>query len=122
MVKIPFVCVPLMDRPGASPFDYSVPSFALFFSGESGILLLPSSGDYAYYHNQPVHKPFNYVYTAIFNILGFPVTQVPLGLGSKGLPLGLQIAAAPDNDRLTLAVAEELDSHFGGWVEPQKAK
>ena len=54
----------------------------------------------------------------IFNILGLPVTQVPLGLGQKGVPLGIQVAAAHDNDRLTLAVAKELERQFGGWVKP----
>ena len=36
-------------------------------------------------------KPLNCGYTAIFSVLGFPVTQVPLGLGSWGVPLGLQV-------------------------------
>jgi len=86
--------------------------------GENGILLLPTSADYAYYHNQPVYKSFNCVYTMIFNVLGFPVTQVPLGLGRKGVPLGIQVVGAHNNDRLTIAVAKFLEHHFGGWVQP----
>ena len=54
----------------------------------------------------------------IFNVLGFPVTQVPLGLGQKGVPLGIQVVGAHNNDRLTIAVAKFLEHHFGGWVQP----
>lgn len=58
---------------------------------------------------------------AIFNVLGLPVTQCPLGLSSEGLPLGFQLVAASYNDRLTLAVARYLEEAFGGWVPPGKA-
>ncbi|KQK78985.1 fatty-acid amide hydrolase 2-like protein [Amazona aestiva] len=57
---------------------------------------------------------------AIFNVLGLPVTQCPLGLSSEGLPLGIQLVAAPYNDHLTLAVARYLEEAFGGWVLPGK--
>lgn len=74
---------------------------------------------------------------AIFNIFGFPITQVPLGLGSWGVPLGVQVyrlivnyfqasnnfcfnkvIGNLHNDHLTLAVAAELEREFGGWVSP----
>lgn len=58
---------------------------------------------------------------AIFNVLGLPVTQCPLGLSSEGLPLGIQLVAASYNDHLTLAVARYLEEAFGGWVLPGKA-
>ena len=54
----------------------------------------------------------------IFNALSLPVTQVPLGLGEKGVPLGIQVVGALNNDRLTIAVAKLLDEKFGGWVKP----
>lgn len=57
---------------------------------------------------------------AIFNVLGLPVTQCPLGLSSDGLPLGIQLVAASYNDHLTLAVARYLEKAFGGWVSPGK--
>jgi fatty acid amide hydrolase 2 len=55
---------------------------------------------------------------AAFNLLGLPATQVPLGLNRRGLPLGVQVAAAPGNDHLTIAAALELERACGGWVEP----
>ncbi len=47
-----------------------------------------------------------------------PVTQVPLGLNADGLPLGVQVAAGPGRDHVSIAVAHELERVFGGWVPP----
>ncbi|XP_076445717.1 fatty-acid amide hydrolase 2-A-like [Babylonia areolata] len=85
---------------------------------DDGVLLYPSHPEPAPYHNHPLLTPFNFSYTGIFNALGFPVTQVPLGLSREGLPLGVQVVGAPDQDRLTLAVAAQLEKGFGGWVSP----
>lgn len=86
--------------------------------GDNGVLLYPSHPTPALRHNIPLIKPFNFVYTAILNALYLPVTQCPLGLGSDGLPLGIQVVAAKNKDHLTLAVAEALEKEFGGWVQP----
>ncbi|XP_060612302.2 fatty-acid amide hydrolase 2 [Anolis sagrei] len=86
--------------------------------GEDGVLLYPPHPVLAPRHNTPLAMPFNFAYTAIFNILGLPVTQCPLGLSKEGLPLGIQVVAAPNNDHLTLAVARYLEKAFGGWVCP----
>ncbi|MFW5878958.1 MAG: amidase [Myxococcota bacterium] len=86
--------------------------------GERGVMLYPSFPRTATRHYMPLLRPFEFRYTAVFNVLGFPVTQVPMGLGEDGLPLGLQVAAAPGNDHLTIAVALELERVFGGWRPP----
>ncbi|XP_070808214.1 fatty-acid amide hydrolase 2 isoform X1 [Pituophis catenifer annectens] len=86
--------------------------------GENGIFLYPSHPVLAPKHHAPLGMPFNFAYTAIFNILGLPVTQCPLGLSKDGLPLGIQVVAGPNNDHLTLAVAQYLEKAFGGWVPP----
>ncbi|KAF4795339.1 Fatty-acid amide hydrolase 2 [Turdus rufiventris] len=88
--------------------------------GPDGVLLYPSHPTIAPKHHSPICMPFNFAYTAIFNVLGLPVTQCPLGLGSEGLPLGIQLVAAAYNDHLTLAVAQYLEKAFGGWVLPGK--
>ena len=86
--------------------------------GEDGVLLFPSHPTTGLRHNMPIFKLNNFIYTGIFNALHLPVTQVPLGLDSNGLPLGIQIVAGRNNDHLTLAVAEVLENEFGGWVQP----
>ncbi|CAB3234072.1 unnamed protein product [Arctia plantaginis] len=89
--------------------------------GDNGVFLYPTHPTTAPYHNEPLFRPFNFCYTSVFNCLGLPATTVPLGLSKDGLPIGIQVIANYNQDRICLAVAEELDRAFGGWVEPQKA-
>ena len=77
--------------------------------GSNGILLYPSHPTVAPPHHKPIYTPFNFAYTAVFNVLGFAVTQVPLGLNSKGLPLGVKIVSTSGNDHLKIGVAIELE-------------
>lgn len=86
--------------------------------GDDGVLLYPSSPSPADYHYTAFFRPFNFGYWCLFNILRLPTCQVPLGLDKSGLPVGLQVVAAPYNDHLCLAVAQELEKAFGGWVQP----
>ncbi|XP_066968821.1 fatty-acid amide hydrolase 2 isoform X1 [Macrobrachium rosenbergii] len=88
--------------------------------GEDGVLLFPSHATPAPYHGQPLFRAFNFVYTAVINVLYFPSTQCPLGLGSDGVPLGIQVVSNHYHDHLSLAVAAELEKAFGGWVCPSK--
>ncbi len=86
--------------------------------GERGVMLYPSYSRPAPRHYAPLLRPFHFVYTAIVNVMGFPSTQVPLGLGRDGVPLGVQVVAAHGNDHLTVAVARHLERAFGGWRPP----
>ncbi|KAF5302452.1 hypothetical protein FQR65_LT08542 [Abscondita terminalis] len=86
--------------------------------GTDGVLIVPCCPSAAHYHHQMFSQLLDYSVMGIFNCLGFPVTSCPLGLNKEGLPIGVQIVAAPNNDRLTLAVAEEIEKVFGGWVPP----
>ena len=86
--------------------------------GKNGIMLYPSYSRPAPKHRNPLLTPFDFAYTAILNMMELPVTQVPLGLNKKGLPLGMQVASVHGNDHVTIAVALELEKAFGGWVPP----
>ncbi len=86
--------------------------------GPDGVLLYPSFTSPAPRHFQPLLRPFDYVYTGIINVMGFPATQVPMGLNANGLPLGVQVVGAPGNDHVTIAVARHLERVFGGWIPP----
>lgn len=87
--------------------------------GDDGVFLYPTHPTSAPYHNQPLVKPFNFSYTGIINVLKLPATNIPMGLDSSGLPIGLQVVSKENNDRLCLAVANELEKAFGGWVPPE---
>ncbi|KAK5641913.1 hypothetical protein RI129_010460 [Pyrocoelia pectoralis] len=86
--------------------------------GDDGVFIFPTHPTSAPYHNEPIIKPLNFIYTAIMNVLELPATHCPMGLDSNGLPIGVQVIANDNNDRLCFAVAEELERAFGGWVPP----
>ena len=86
-----------------------------------GVLLHPPMPGVAPKHGRTVGRMWWAADMAIFNMVGLPVTQVPLGLNDRGLPLGVQVAAGLGRDHLTIAVAQELERVFGGWVPPVQA-
>ena len=55
------------------------------------MLLCPPHPTVAPFHCQPLAKPFNFLYSGIFSVLGLPVTSVPVGLSREGMPLGIQV-------------------------------
>ncbi|XP_071564812.1 fatty-acid amide hydrolase 2 [Temnothorax nylanderi] len=86
--------------------------------GDNGVLFYPSAPFPANYHYSAYLRPFNFSYWCLLNALRFPTCQVPLGLDEQGLPVGIQVVAAPYNDHICFAVAKELETAFGGWVPP----
>jgi aspartyl-tRNA(Asn)/glutamyl-tRNA(Gln) amidotransferase subunit A len=54
--------------------------------------------------------------TAPYNLSGLPAISVPCGFGPQGLPLGLQIAAAPLAEQLLLRVAHAYEQR-AGWFQ-----
>jgi len=99
--------------------DKLIDDFRAFLSDDMSVFLYPTHPTVAPYHNEPIFRAFNFSYTALINLLQMPATNIPLGLGSEGVPLGLQVVANYDNDRLCLAVACELEKAFGGWRSPE---
>jgi fatty acid amide hydrolase 2 len=83
-----------------------------------GVLLHPPFPRLAPKHRTTIGQPWLATNTAVFNLFGMPVTQVPLGLTDDDLPLGVQVAAAPGHDAVSIAVALQLERSFGGWVDP----
>jgi fatty acid amide hydrolase 2 len=86
--------------------------------GDDAVLLHWPHPRVAPRHGGTVGRAWVLTSAAVFNLLGLPVTEVPLGLNPRGLPLGVQVAAADGNDHLTIAAALALEKRFGGWVPP----
>ena len=87
-------------------------------AGPRGVLLVPPYLRTAPSHGHAMLSPFGWVYTAIFNVLRFPSTAVPMGLDADGIPLGVQVVGPRGQDHRTIGVALELERAFGGWVRP----
>jgi fatty acid amide hydrolase 2 len=86
------------------------------------VLLMPTFPRAAEPHFQPMLSPFDFGFTGAFNAAGCPVTQVPMGLGSEQLPVGIQVVSAHGCDHVTLAVASMLagsKAAGAGWIAPK---
>ena len=55
-------------------------------------------------------QPYLGVYTQPLSFVGLPVITVPVGLSADGLPLGVQLVAAPFAEAALLRVAAELEA------------
>ena len=57
------------------------------------------------------------VFTSIFNITGLPAVSLPVHVDeATGLPVGVQLVAAPWREDLLLQVAAQLEASFG-WAD-----
>jgi aspartyl-tRNA(Asn)/glutamyl-tRNA(Gln) amidotransferase subunit A len=57
-------------------------------------------------------------FCAVANFAGCPAISVPMGCDERGLPLGLQIIAAPFAERRLIALARAFEQAAGGAVLP----
>ena len=56
----------------------------------------------------------NWTLTTPWNLAGFPAASVPAGTSADGLPLAVQIVAAPGGEALLLSVLRQLE-HLRPW-------
>lgn len=91
--------------------------------GDDGVLLVPPYSRPAPRHMAPLLTPFDAGFTAVFNVLGLPGTQVPTGFDHRGLPVGVQVIGKRGKDHLTIAVACAIEDALGrlGRARPELA-
>ena len=84
--------------------------------GDNGVLLHPPYASTAPLHHGPWATPFAGACSAIFNVLEFPSTTVPMGLDASSLPLSVQVVGARGRDHVTLAAALAVEEDSGGFI------
>ena len=57
-------------------------------------------------------------YTRQYNLTGWPGAVVRAGTSEGGLPIGVQIVAAPWREDVALALAGQIEHSLGGWLAP----
>lgn len=67
--------------------------------------------------NAPEYKD-GPIYCMLYNFTGGPGTVVRAGTSADGLPIGVQIAARPWREHITLALARRVEDVLGGWSQP----
>lgn len=83
--------------------------------GDDGILVSPVHPRTAPRHHAAILRPFDFLYTAVFNALRLPATSAPAGFDDHGLPLAVQFSSARGNDHLTLAAATVMEEAAPPW-------
>lgn len=76
------------------------------------LVVSPAAAKPAVRHGQ---DPGGIPYTLIWSLLGNPAVVVRAGTTPQGLPVGVQIAAAPWREDLALAAASIVEQALGGW-------
>lgn len=89
--------------------------------GDNAVIIHPPYTRPAPKHRGPWTTPFDFGYTAIFNVMQSAVTVVPTGQDSRGLPVCVQVVGSQGQDHLTIAAAAAIEAELGGWqmAEPR---
>src|SRR5579883_697345 len=90
------------------------------FLGDWDAVLSPAAAFPALLHGESIrdHVFPGFAYTMTYNLTGWPAAVVRCGATADGLPMGVQIAAAPWREDVALALALRLEEAFGGWRPP----
>lgn len=81
------------------------------------LLICPVNARTAIGHEDSDQFP-DYTYTAAYNLTGWPAVVIRAGTDPDGLPIGLQIVAAPGREDHCLALASWLESRLGTFDGP----
>jgi len=82
------------------------------------VLICPVNATTAIEHGM-TENMLNYSYTMTYNLTGWPGVVIPCGLDHRGLPIGLQIVAAPFCEHHCLAIAELIQSNLDFFPLPE---
>ncbi|MCG6888265.1 MAG: amidase [Gammaproteobacteria bacterium] len=94
-------------------------SQALGFFTDYDAIVCPASHALARAHGASHADGFDdWSYVTIYNLLGWPGVSVRAG-SSSGLPVGVQIVAAPWREDIALALALRIEALMGGYQRPQ---
>ena len=69
-------------------------------------------------HGSTYDRLPSFSYTMTYNLTGWPAASVRAGITPKGLPVGVQIVAAPWREDITLALAQVIETTLGGYQAP----
>ena len=94
-------------------------SRALGFFKDFDAILCPASFALARPHQASHADSFDdWGYVQIHNLLGWPGASVRAGTSAGGLPVGVQLIAAPWREDIALALAQEVEELMGGFQPP----
>ncbi len=96
---------------------HSYQSSMLSFFDDFDVLICPVNAHTAIHHDEQ-EDFLAYTYTAAYNLTGWPGLVIRAGTTDNGLPVGIQILAAPFREDRCLAVGHWLESQLGEFSGP----
>ena len=94
-------------------------SRALGFFADYDAILCPPAHALARPHGASHGDSFDdWSYLTIHNLLGWPGLSVRAGTSADGLPVGVQVVAAPWREDIALALALKIETLMGGYQKP----
>jgi amidase len=93
----------------------------LAFLGRYDVILAPAYTQPALPHGESIRDENfrGFSHTMAYNVAGWPAAVVRCGESAEGLPIAVQVVAAPWREDRALAVASALEEAFGGWKAPR---
>jgi amidase len=90
------------------------------FGGRYDVILCPAYPEPALPHGESTGDARfrGFSHTMAYNVAGWPAAVVRCGTSLTGLPIAVQVAAAPWREDIVLAVAAFLEREHGGWAPP----
>jgi len=87
------------------------------FLRDFDVVISPVSIGPAVLHGESIRDDIfpGFSYTMTYNLTGWPAGVVRCGTSPAGLPIGVQVAAAPWREDIVLAILGRLEGAFGGW-------
>ena len=81
------------------------------------VLICPVNAKTAIEHGIE-EQMLDYSYTMTYNLTGWPSVVIPCGLDRHGLPIGLQVIAAPFHEQHCLLIAEMIQNMLDFFPVP----
>ena len=90
--------------------DRLIAAFSAWASTYDAVLTLPAIGEAP--GPETTGDP---IFCTRWTLVGAPAVTVPVGRGPAGLPLGMQLVAAPGDDKRLFAAAAWVEKMVGKW-------
>jgi amidase len=104
---------------GMAQLRFGLRATMLNFMQNYDLLLSPVAATAATPHGRfQATIPESISYTCLHNLTGWPAISVRAGTSRDGLPVGVQIAAAPWREDVVLHAAQYVETVMGGWAKP----
>jgi amidase len=82
------------------------------------LIVCPAMPQPAIRHGESTADWFADTYSDVHNLTGWPAVVVRGGSSAEGLPIGVQLVAAPWREDIALAAARIVEARSGGWQPP----